>query len=120
HVRLGMHTSHSREDSMSTNPNIRAVVIGGTHGIGLAVVTALLERDAQVLLTGSNPDRIESARRGLASPRAHVVASDVADRAAIERLASIVREQLGGIDLIHFNAGFATLEPFAAVTAASF
>ncbi len=62
-----------------------AVVIGGTIGVGLAVARALLDEDAQILVTGRNERNLEAARRELGS-RAHVVRSDTADLADIEAL----------------------------------
>ena len=47
-------------------------VTGGTHGVGLATVKALLEGGAEVLLTGRNEQDLDAARREL-GPRAHVV-----------------------------------------------
>jgi NAD(P)-dependent dehydrogenase (short-subunit alcohol dehydrogenase family) len=50
----------------------KAVVTGGTIGMGLATVKALLEGGAEVLLTSRNEQNLETARREL-GPRAHVV-----------------------------------------------
>ena len=44
----------------------KAVVIGGTHGMGLAMVTALLNGGTEVVLTGRNGQNLESARRSSA------------------------------------------------------
>ncbi|MFJ4819624.1 SDR family NAD(P)-dependent oxidoreductase [Streptomyces sp. NPDC088801] len=41
----------------------KAVVTGGTHGIGMAVVKKLLEGGAEVLLTGLNEKNIGRALR---------------------------------------------------------
>ena len=59
----------------------KAIVIGGTAGIGLATVQALLAGGAQVLLTGQTERNLAAARREL-GPRAHVVRSDVGELAA--------------------------------------
>ncbi|WP_028812558.1 SDR family NAD(P)-dependent oxidoreductase [Streptomyces flavidovirens] len=63
----------------------KAVVIGGTHGMGLAMVQGLLDEGAEVLLTGRNEKNIETARRELGA-KAHVVRSDVADMGDIAKL----------------------------------
>ena len=98
----------------------RAVVVGGTHGIGLAVAQRLLDRGAEVLVTGSDEQRVVEARLALTSPRAHVVQSDVTDLAAIERLARTIESTLGSIELLHMNVGFAELQPFTHVTEESY
>ncbi|WP_017600110.1 SDR family oxidoreductase [Nocardiopsis lucentensis] len=93
----------------------RAVVIGGTHGMGMGVAEELVAGDARVLLTGRNERNLEEARAKLA-PKAHVVRADAADLADIDALAATVREQLGGIDFLHVNAGVSGLAPVAEVT----
>ncbi|MFD6952977.1 short-chain dehydrogenase [Nocardiopsis sp. TSRI0078] len=93
----------------------RAVVIGGTYGMGMGVVEALLAGGAEVLLTGRGEKGLEEAR-GRLGPRAHVVRADVADPAATDALAGEVRSVLGGIDLLHVNVGTAEFAPFDQVT----
>lgn len=64
-----------KEDSMGKYNGKKAVVTGGTHGMGLAIVKALLEGGAEVLLTSRNEQNLEAARRELEG-RARVVRSD--------------------------------------------
>jgi NAD(P)-dependent dehydrogenase (short-subunit alcohol dehydrogenase family) len=97
----------------------KAVVIGGTHGMGLAMVTALLRGGAEVLLTGRNAQNLETAR-GELGVRAHVVRSDVTSLAEIDALAAFVEEKLGRIDAVFVNAGYSKLEPFELVTEATY
>ena len=54
----------------------RAVVVGGTHGIGLGVVEDLLAGGARVLLTGNNGKNLEAVR-GRLGPAAHAGAGEV-------------------------------------------
>lgn len=97
----------------------KAVITGGTIGMGLATAKALLEGGAEVLLTGRNERHLEAARRELGT-RAHVVASDAASLADIAALGALVEQKLGRIDLLHVNAGVAELEPFEQVSEASY
>lgn len=97
----------------------KAVITGGTHGMGLATVKALLDEGAEVLLTGRDPQNLAKARRELNS-RAHVVESDTASLADIDRLGSLVKEQLGRIDFLFINAGVSELGPFDRVTEATY
>jgi NAD(P)-dependent dehydrogenase (short-subunit alcohol dehydrogenase family) len=97
----------------------KAVVTGGTHGMGLAIVKALLEGGAEALLTGRNEQNLEAARRELGA-RAHVVRSDTASLADIDALDALVEETLGQIDFVFINAGISELEPFDQVTEASY
>ncbi|MGH2585127.1 MAG: SDR family oxidoreductase [Dehalococcoidia bacterium] len=95
----------------------KAVVTGGTHGMGLATVKALLDGGTEVLLTGRNEQNVDAARRGL-GPRAHAVRSDTASLADIDALGAIVEEKLGRVDLVFINAGFAQLAPLEQATEA--
>ncbi|MFI1256969.1 SDR family oxidoreductase [Streptomyces netropsis] len=104
---------------MTTYAGKKAVVIGGTMGMGLAIGKRLVEGGAEVLLTGRNPKNLQDARTELGSS-AHVVASDVSDMAAIAALGDTVREKLGRIDHLFVNAGISELAPFAQVTEESY
>ncbi|MFS0723151.1 SDR family oxidoreductase [Paenibacillus sp. 1P07SE] len=97
----------------------KAVIVGGTHGMGRAVVEALLAGGAQVMLTGSSPKNVEKARRELGE-RAQVMQSDVSLMTDIDAFGAYVAEQFGEVDLVHFNAGIAMLEPFTEVTESSY
>lgn len=97
----------------------KAVVTGGTHGMGLAIVRALLEEGAEVVYTGRNEKKIEEARTELKSDKAYVVRSDAASMADIAALADIAQEKLGRIDYVFVNHGIAELEPLEEVTEAS-
>ena len=96
-----------------------AVVIGGTHGMGRAMVEALLAGGANVLLTARNERNIETARRELGD-RAHIVKSDAANMADIAALAGIVADKLGTLDALFVNVGISELAPFTAVTEESY
>jgi NAD(P)-dependent dehydrogenase (short-subunit alcohol dehydrogenase family) len=109
----------AKEEFMSKYAGKKAVVTGGTIGIGLATVKALLEGGAEVLLTGRNEQNLDAARREL-GPRAHVVRSDTANLAYIDALGALVEERLGQIDFVFINAGISELEPFDQVTEASY
>jgi NAD(P)-dependent dehydrogenase (short-subunit alcohol dehydrogenase family) len=96
-----------------------AVIIGGTHGMGLATAKLLAEGGAKVLVTGRNPSNLESARAVLGD-RAQTVQSNAADMNDITLLGAIVGQRLGQVDFLHVNVGIAELEPFEQVTEASY
>jgi NAD(P)-dependent dehydrogenase (short-subunit alcohol dehydrogenase family) len=105
---------------MSKYAGRKAVVIGGTTGMGLATAGALLAGGAEVLLTGQNERNLEAVRRDFGPRGAHVVRSDTANLADIEALGARVEEKLGHIDALFINAGVSELAPFDQVTEASF
>lgn len=96
-----------------------AVIIGGTHGMGLATAKLLADGGARVLITGRNPANIESARKALGG-NIQTVQSDASDMSDITLLGSIVGQRLGQIDFLHVNVGISELEPFEKVTEASY
>lgn len=71
----------------------RALVTGGTKGIGAAVVACLREAGATVLATArTRPDRHE--------PGCLFVAADITTTEGCATVANAVMEELGGIDII--------------------
>ncbi|MGC9497108.1 oxidoreductase [Streptomyces sp. WG7] len=76
----------------------RALVTGGTRGIGAAVVRRLLDAGAEVLTTARSA--ASAAPEGAA-----FVAADVRTRGGAEALAAAAREVLGGVDILVHNAG---------------
>ncbi|HWT93113.1 MAG TPA: SDR family oxidoreductase [Solirubrobacteraceae bacterium] len=92
----------------------RAVVVGGTHGIGLAIAQELLRDGAEVVVTGRDAGKVAAAADAL-GPVATVLVSDVTD--AADRAA--LTEAAGEIDALFVNAGSAQDAPLAEVTEAS-
>jgi 3-oxoacyl-[acyl-carrier protein] reductase len=85
---------------------LRAVITGGSRGIGLAIAAALAGEGVHVSICGRNAQTLENARGELASHGTTVHASvcDVADGAAIEAYVAETAAALGGIDIVVNNA----------------
>nr|BFE31700.1 SDR family oxidoreductase [Actinomadura rugatobispora] len=99
----------------------KAVVTGGTHGMGLAVARALVAGGGEVVLTGRNERTIEEARSVLTPlGTAHVVRSDAASMADVRALGDLAGERLGTIDAVFVNHGIAEPEPLEEVTEESY
>ncbi|MFC9893239.1 SDR family oxidoreductase [Nocardia sp. NPDC127579] len=98
----------------------KAVVTGGTHGMGLAIAQALLDGGAEVVLTGRNERTLEQARAELAGRPAHVLRSDAASLTEIEALGAEVQRRLGAVDALFVNHGTAEFQTLAELTEESF
>jgi NAD(P)-dependent dehydrogenase (short-subunit alcohol dehydrogenase family) len=91
----------------------RALITGGTTGIGLATAKEFLAEGARVMVTGTNPKNLEEARNQLGGA-AVVMASDAGNVAAQAELAEAVKSQLGALDVFFANAGIAEMRPLEA------
>jgi NAD(P)-dependent dehydrogenase (short-subunit alcohol dehydrogenase family) len=89
----------------------RALVTGGTTGIGLETARQFLGEGARVAVTGTNPATLDAARKELGSD-VLVIASDAGGLAAQQSLAKTVGEAFGQLDVLFVNAGIAKLQPF--------
>jgi len=120
-----MSTSSDDKDDLDG----RAVLItGGTSGMGLATARLLLNRGAEVIVTGRDEARLAraveqlSAEHPSAGPGARLTAvqADVADLAAMDRTMALVHDRHGRLDGVFANAGVGLFGPTAEVTEQDF
>ncbi|MDT7741611.1 MAG: hypothetical protein QOE59_689 [Actinomycetota bacterium] len=84
----------------------RALVTGGTSGLGLAMARALVEDGVDVVLTGRDADTAADVAADLGGPgRAHGLGVDTRDEAAVGAGTDRAVALLGGLDLLVLNAG---------------
>jgi len=95
----------------------RAVIIGGTSGMGLATAKMLLDGGARVLVTGRSQAGLDSARKELGEG-ALVVSSDARSLTDLDALASLVKTEFDTFDLLFVNAGFSIPTRLESVTEA--
>ena len=88
----------------------RALITGGTSGIGLATARQFLSEGARVAVTGTNPASLHAAGQEL-GPQALIVASNAGDIGAQRALAKSVGEAFGQLDILVVNAGIAEMRP---------
>jgi NAD(P)-dependent dehydrogenase (short-subunit alcohol dehydrogenase family) len=84
--------------------DVRALVTGGTSGLGLAMADALTQAGARVAVTGRDRARAESVAARLGGD-AIGLALDVRDEALVQTGVEAVYEQFGAVGLLVCNAG---------------
>ena len=91
----------------------RALVTGGTRGLGRAIVERLVQEGCAVALCARSADVVARTVDELRSAGASVVGSavDVTDDAALVAFVDDAARELGGLDLLVANAGGASGGP---------
>jgi len=85
----------------------RAVIIGGSAGLGRAMATTLLAKGARVAIVARGPATLNESVRELASRGGDVlgIAADVTIAADVDRLRKTLLDAWGGLDILCHCAG---------------
>jgi 3-oxoacyl-[acyl-carrier protein] reductase len=86
----------------------RAIVTGGSSGIGYETARLFLEEGVRVLITGRDAAKLEKARDVLKKKtggEVHAVQADMTKEADIKRMVDTAKDKLGGVDILVNNAG---------------
>jgi NAD(P)-dependent dehydrogenase (short-subunit alcohol dehydrogenase family) len=93
-----------------------AVITGANSGIGRATAKTFLDEGAaRVYITGRRKIELDEAAASLGT-RAAAVPGDVTNPADLDRLYDLVKTEVGHVDVVFANAGFATLAPLGGLT----
>lgn len=96
----------------------RALITGGTSGIGLETARRFLQEGARVAITGHSRAGLDAARKELGNVVA--IEADAADAASQAYTAEEVRRAFGQLDVLFVNAGVVDLRPIGDWDAAGF
>jgi NAD(P)-dependent dehydrogenase (short-subunit alcohol dehydrogenase family) len=96
----------------------RALVTGGSKGIGLAVAAELASEGVDVAICARNAAEVEAAADRLrgSGGAVHARAADVTDAAQVTELVERTVDTLGGLDILVNNAGAAHPGNFESLT----
>ena len=86
----------------------RAIVTGGSSGIGFETARQFLEEGVRVLITGRNQQKLEKARDDLAKRtggEVHAIVADMTKESDIAKMVETAKQKLGGVDILVNNAG---------------
>lgn len=86
----------------------RALVMGGTKGLGRSIADALAAEGASLVISGRDQGRLDEAAAALKAAGAGTasgVVADVANPADMDRLADAAVAALGGVDILVLNHG---------------
>jgi NAD(P)-dependent dehydrogenase (short-subunit alcohol dehydrogenase family) len=80
----------------------RAIITGGSRGIGLAVARGLAAEGAQLALVARDPGRLQAVAQTLASYGRTVLTkvADTTDDLAVRAMVGEVANELGGVDIL--------------------
>jgi NAD(P)-dependent dehydrogenase (short-subunit alcohol dehydrogenase family) len=84
-----------------------AVVLGGTSGLGRAIAMGLAEAGADVVASSRRADAVEETAKAVEATGRRTIraASDVTDRASLEKLRDAVLQAFGQVDILVNAAG---------------
>lgn len=101
---------------MSELAGKRALVTGGSRGIGAAIAVALAEKGADVVITYErSADRAAEVVRAIEGKgrKGRAIQADSADPVAVKRSVDEAIEALGGLDILVNNAAIAIYDTIA-------
>lgn len=85
----------------------RALITGGTHGLGMAMAKGLGLAGAELIINGTTPEKMEDALKQYkeAGLKATGYLFDVTDDRATESFVAKIENEIGPIDILVNNAG---------------
>ena len=81
----------------------RALVLGGSRGLGLAIAEGLAAEGVRTLLVGRDAERLAEATARI--PHSASLTADLADASAAKAVVEAAMQRLGGVDILINNTG---------------
>src|SRR6476620_6168372 len=85
----------------------RALITGGTHGLGMAMAKGLGLAGAELIINGHSPEKMKHAidQYSQSGLRAHGYLFNVTDDNAVKESITKIEKEVGPIDILINNAG---------------
>lgn len=99
-----------------------ALVTGGTHGLGMAMAEGLALAGAELVITGTTPDKMDNALKHYEDKgfKATGCLFDVTDEKEAEKFVNQIIAKHGKIDILVNNAGIIKREPAVSMQVSDF
>jgi len=96
--------------------NKRAVITGGSEGIGLGIAQKFIENGAKVLLIGRSKEKLERAKKVLGYENVFTIEADLSCKIKTLNVCKDILQFWDEIDILVNNAGMANFKAFEDVT----
>ncbi len=100
----------------------RALITGGTHGLGMAMAKGLAQAGATLIINGHTPDKMNTALEYYKKQGFKVLGYlfDVTDEQEVSKSIEQIEREAGPIDILINNAGIIMRTPILEMSAADF
>src|SRR6218665_813487 len=100
----------------------RALITGGTHGLGMAMAEGLASSGAELVITGTTPSKMKDALDHYTGKgyKASGYLFDVTDENAAAENVDLITKELGDIHILINNAGIIKREPAISMVVSDF
>jgi gluconate 5-dehydrogenase len=100
----------------------RALITGGTHGLGMAMAEGLAQAGAELVITGTTPSKMKEALEYYTGKgyKASGYLFDVTNEVAAQENIDLISKELGDIHILINNAGIIKREPAISMAISDF
>lgn len=100
----------------------RALITGGTHGLGMAMAEGLAQAGAELVITGTTPSKMKEALEYYTGKgyKASGYLFDVTNEVAAQENIELISKELGDIHILINNAGIIKREPAISMAISDF
>ncbi len=96
----------------------KVLITGGSSGIGRATAKRVVEEGGQVIITGTNPTKLDAVKAEI--PSVITIVNDAAKPEDAVKLGEFVQQEFQGLDALFLNAGHGTFASHQEVSADDF